>query len=104
MNKTIGIIALSFTILAFTACNQEKKSNNETKPVKVENAIKGLIEDVLTKEQQAALTPDEVIKTLQEGNVRFTNNNLTARDHSEQVRKSTLAQFPKAIVLSCVDS
>ncbi len=32
------------------------------------------------------------------------NNDLTARDHSSQVRKSTLAQFPKAIVLSCVDS
>ncbi len=31
-------------------------------------------------------------------------NDLTARDHSAQVRQSVNAQFPKAIVLSCVDS
>ena len=104
MNRTIGTVALAITLLAFTACNQENKSNINTEPANVEKPIKGLVEDVLTKEQQAALTPDDVIRTLQEGNVRFTNNNLTARDHSEQVRKSTLAQYPKAIVLSCVDS
>ena len=64
----------------------------------------GLREDVLTEEEQAALTPDEVIGLLQEGNERFTSNDLTARDHSAMVRKTTTEQFPKAIVLSCVDS
>ena len=58
----------------------------------------------MTKAEQDALTPDLVIKSFKEGNKRFMNNDLTARDHSEQVRKSTNAQFPKAIVLSCVDS
>lgn len=66
--------------------------------------VKGLVEDVLTKEQQAALTPASVITSFKEGNTRFMNNDLTARDHSAQVRKSTLAQYPKAIILSCVDS
>jgi carbonic anhydrase len=51
----------------------------------------------LTKAQQDALTPDAVINALKEGNTH-------AWDHSEQVRKSTLAQYPKAIVLSSVDS
>lgn len=59
---------------------------------------------VLTAAEQAALTPDEVLRVLKEGNERFLTNDLTARDHSAQVRKSTTAQFPKAIVLSCVDS
>lgn len=108
MNRKIKLTVLSVILLAFTACNQEKKSNIETKSeteiVKVENSLNGLVEEVLTKEQQAALTPNEVITMLQEGNIRFTNNDLTARDHSAQVRKSTLAQYPKAIVLSCVDS
>jgi carbonic anhydrase len=62
------------------------------------------VEDVLTKEQQDALKPEDVIKLLKDGNIRFMNNDLTARDHSKQVRNSTLSQFPKAIVLSCVDS
>jgi len=95
---------LPLIMLAFIACNQEKKSNDETETVKIDNSLNGLVEEILTKEQQAALTPNKVIKMLQDGNVRFTNNDLTARDHSAQVRKSTLAQYPKAIVLSCVDS
>jgi carbonic anhydrase len=66
--------------------------------------MKGVVEEVLTKEEQDALTPDMVIQSFKEGNGRFLRNDLTARDHSEQVRKSTFAQFPKAIVLSCVDS
>lgn len=66
--------------------------------------MRGVVEDVLTKEEQDALTADMVIQSFKEGNQRFLRNDLTARDHSEQVRKSTLAQYPKAIVLSCVDS
>lgn len=31
-------------------------------------------------------------------------NNLTQRDHSAQRRKAMIGQYPKAIVLSCVDS
>ncbi len=63
-----------------------------------------LREDVLTAEQQDSLTPYRVIELLREGNQRFVRNELTLRDHSEMVRRSTGAQFPKAIVLSCVDS
>ena len=63
-----------------------------------------LKEDVLTAEQQEALTPYEVVELLRAGNQRFVRNELTLRDHSEMVRKSTAAQYPKAIVLSYVDS
>jgi carbonic anhydrase len=63
-----------------------------------------LREDVLTAEEQAALTPYEVIELLRQGNQRFVRNDLTLRDHSAMVRRSTGAQYPKAIVLSCVDS
>lgn len=66
--------------------------------------LTGLVNTVLTAEEQAALTPDMVIESFKEGNGRFMSNDLTARDHSAQVRESTSAQFPKAIVLSCVDS
>ncbi len=104
MNKIIKITVFTFTVFAFTGCNEEKKSNLETEGIKVDNSPIGLVEDVLTKKQQEALSPDDVIKLLKDGNVRFTSNDLTARDHSKQVRKSTLSQYPKAIVLSCVDS
>lgn len=63
-----------------------------------------LVEKVLTAEEQRALTPDLVVQMLQTGNSRFVRNDLTARDHSASVRKTASGQFPKAIVLSCVDS
>lgn len=64
----------------------------------------GLIEDVLTKEQQDKLTPDRVVELLREGNERFVAGEVTVRNHKAQIRKAVLSQFPKAIVLSCVDS
>jgi carbonic anhydrase len=63
-----------------------------------------LIEKVLTAEEQQALTPDMVIKSLMDGNKRFVNNDLTARDHSAMVREAAVGQFPKGVILSCIDS
>jgi carbonic anhydrase len=64
----------------------------------------GLVEDVLTREEQARLTPARVLELLKEGNERFVNGEVTLRNHKEQVRRAAANQFPKAIVLSCVDS
>ena len=63
-----------------------------------------LIERVLTAEEQQRLTPDDVLRSLKEGNKRFTQGTLTLRDHSKQIRDSVNGQFPKAIILSCIDS
>lgn len=65
---------------------------------------KPLVEKVLSLEEQKQLTPDEVITSLKEGNKRFTSGTLTLRDHSKQIRDAVTGQFPKAVVLSCVDS
>jgi len=60
---------------------------------------------VKTKTEQDSLTPDQVLLEFKEGNQRFNSGNITKREHSEEVRKAvTGGQFPKAIVLSCVDS
>lgn len=59
---------------------------------------------VLTAEEQAKLTPDEVLRQLKEGNQRFHSGNVTLRNHSEQVRQAVPGQYPKAFVLSCIDS
>jgi len=97
------LFTLLIVALAISSCSQNKASdeniNSNTLPTP-----RGMVEDVLTKEEQDALTPDAVIQALKDGNNRFITNDLTARDHSKLVRNSTLAQYPKAIVLSCVDS
>ena len=64
----------------------------------------GLMEDVLTKEEQDKLTPSQVIEMLQQGNARFVAGEVTVRNHRSQIRKAASSQYPKAIVLSCVDS
>lgn len=59
---------------------------------------------VMTAEEQAKLTPDEVLKQFKDGNQRFHSGNETRRNHSEQLHKSAPGPFPKAMVLSCLDS
>lgn len=95
---------LWLSTLFLLSCNQASESAQASEPEEKEEEIVGLVEEVLTEEEQAALTPDMVIQSLKEGNSRFMRNDLTTRNHSELVRKSTNAQYPKAIVLSCVDS
>lgn len=103
MNR-IKILAVALTATVMVACNNQSEQKTAESPVEVEEKVKPLVQEVLTQEQRDALTPDEVIKSLKEGNERFVNNDLTARDHSAQVRKSATGQFPKAVVLSCLDS
>ena len=63
-----------------------------------------LVERVMTQRERDELTPADVLTMLEEGNQRFMSGTLTSRDHSKQVRDSALGQFPKAVVLSCLDS
>lgn len=65
---------------------------------------KPLVNRVLTAEEQAALTPTQVRDMLEKGNARFVAGTITSRDHSAQVRLAAEGQFPKAVVLSCLDS
>ena len=67
-------------------------------------AEKPRVNRVLTAEEQAALTPDEVLRILSDGNERFVAGTITSRDHSAQVRDAAGGQFPKAVILSCLDS
>jgi carbonic anhydrase len=104
---SIRSIVFAFAVFSLMACSnggQQEEQSTESRSDQQQEPVVGLVEDVLTKEEQDALTPDMVIQSLKEGNQRFMRNDLTARDHSAQVRESVKAQYPKAIVLSCVDS
>lgn len=103
-NVNSSTVLIASLALALISCDPSSQNKEEEVKKTADKPVVGVVEDVLTKEEQDALTPDMVIQSFKEGNERFTRNDLTARDHSEQVRKSTNAQFPKAIVLSCVDS
>ena len=59
---------------------------------------------VQTAESQAALTPDEALALLMEGNERFVSGQMVDRDLSEQVSDTASGQYPFAVVLGCIDS
>lgn len=104
MNRAFSVLVIFFAGLVLMACEPKIEESVNVPPPVEESGPTPLVEKVLTAEEQAALTPEEVIESFKAGNTRFVNNDLTARDHSAQVRNTTLGQFPKAIVLSCVDS
>ncbi|MFD0962991.1 carbonic anhydrase family protein [Pseudofulvibacter geojedonensis] len=58
----------------------------------------------ITQEAQGAMTPDSVLQDLLDGNARFTGSQSQAVDNSALVSQTTGGQFPKAVVLSCIDS
>lgn len=58
----------------------------------------------ITKEEQQALTPNEVLNILKTGNTRFVNSLRDNRNLLEQADESASGQFPIAIILSCIDS
>ena len=60
---------------------------------------------VLTADAQQALTPEQVLADLKAGNERVVAGKLTARDYMAQAEATAAGgQFPKATILSCVDS
>ena len=101
MTKTLTLLYLLACVIIGCKPPQQKEMGSSAFQTE---EVHGRVETVLTKEEQEAMTPTSVIDALKEGNIRFVSNDLTARDHNAQVRKSTFAQFPKAIILSCVDS
>ena len=98
-------IALSTAVL-FSCSNKVHTKKEPVNPeIKKEAVIvKPIRETVITAEEQKALTPDFVLQSLIDGNRRFLNNNVTARDHSKLVRAASNGQYPKSVILSCVDS
>lgn len=100
MKKSITkVLAGSMILFSLVSCIQQPAQNPETKPV--QNTVQS---HVLTAEEQQALTPGQVIQNLKDGNVRFVNNSLTARNYPDEVKQAAGGQFPSAVILSCLDS
>ncbi len=57
-----------------------------------------------TAEQQKALTPQAVLDELIAGNQRYTAGKPNPTDVSARILATSTGQYPKAYILSCVDS
>lgn len=57
-----------------------------------------------TAEKQKSITPAEVLNELMEGNKQYVAAKLTPIDIKKQVTATATGQYPKAVILSCLDS
>jgi len=104
MKQFFNFIVLVITTLGFLGCISNNQNAHPQDASQNQNTAH-IITHVTTKLEQDALTPDKVLQEFKEGNERFKSGNLTQRAHTEEIRKiATGGQFPKAMVLSCVDS
>ena len=62
------------------------------------------MDKIISKREHVSMTPDSVLEDLLEGNRRFAQNNLDTRDQISLKNIATDGQYPKAIILFCVDS
>lgn len=58
----------------------------------------------VTAEEQRSMTPDAVLTALMEGNKRYVAGNLRDPNIKARIKASSTGQFPKAVILSCLDS
>ena len=86
-----------FSSLLFSSCNEK-----EQKEVKLDGQQK--LDKVMTQEEQKSLTPEKVMALLKEGNERFVKGELTSKDVPKQIIEASKGQYPKAVILSCLDS
>lgn len=98
-----GLFLLS--VISCTPKTESKKNVSETAADSTEKLVqKSMNNQVLTAEEQAKLTPDKVLNILKQGNKEFTKDELTLRNNTERVREAALGQYPKAVIVSCIDS
>jgi carbonic anhydrase len=58
----------------------------------------------LTKAARDALTPDQIVQLMLDGNARFRSGIRQPRDFLAEQRSSASGQYPAAVALTCIDS
>ena len=87
------LIALAFTLTACSSTQAQVQASYDYDPTVA-----------LTAETQAALTPEQVLMRLKDGNQRFLDGTAVERDFMGQVRQTAGGQYPMAAILGCIDS
>jgi carbonic anhydrase len=95
---TLVTASVALTGWDIAAQAQDKKKDTATMTADDTTA------SALTKEQQAAMTPQSALAELKAGNARFVSGHPLKRDLQAAVKATASGQYPLAVVLSCLDS
>lgn len=92
MKNLIYLIALlAFTGIACAPAAEQSTTVAETEPA-------------LTQDLRDSMTPAEVLQAFKDGNQRFLDGDLRVRQFVTEINDTYAAQYPYAVVLSCIDS
>ena len=92
--RKIVLVLSGIALLIGSCCNTPTESEKATS---CESSF-------LTAEGQAKLNSDIVLNMLKAGNEDFVNNNLTVINNPQRVKAAVSGQYPKAAIVSCLDS
>lgn len=97
-----------FLFLLMAACGEAEEKNVPIDKAESEENTEQTSQwekDVtLTQQQRDALMPSDVVAEFKKGNERFIIDSLTPRNRQARIEATSTAQYPKAMVLSCIDS
>ncbi len=102
INTFLFKTAIGILFLALLGCNDTANQTTERKH-EAPNPTQ-VVSGVMTKQMQEELTPDAVLEDLLKGNERYMAGELTHRNLPAQIKATTDGQYPKAVILSCIDS
>ena len=91
-----GIVASS---LLLAGCQSPPTQAVSSGPISASTAAA-----VQTKASQAAMTPEQALAGLREGNARFVAGTPLTRNFPADVKATASGQYPFAVILSCLDS
>lgn len=102
--KTKLISVLFCLSILLNGCSKDQQKVTEPVSKDVSKDIRKN-DSALTQEKQSNLTIDEIIQQFKDGNERFLKGTTIQNNFLKQVEQTgSQGQFPKAIVLSCIDS
>ena len=111
ITTTAAAVALS---VALIACKESSKGTTKTPNAAAKEETKGsepasetATTKVMLQPDKAAqdkLTPASVLANLKEGNKRYQETSLTKQSIGDRIKAAQSGQYPKAYILSCVDS
>lgn len=95
---------LSLMLAACGETEQEPEIEVQEEDLEMASTEDSPIDFPLSMAERDALTPDDVVEEFKKGNQQFVMDSLTPRNRQGRIGKTTTSQYPKAMVLSCIDS
>jgi carbonic anhydrase len=101
LNRLSLLIGLAAALFFATGCHSPKQTGSS---MSATACTAGATATPPTEESQAAMTPQSALAELKAGNARFVAGHPQMRNPSADIKATAPHQYPRAVVLSCMDS